>query len=235
MFEDATFHSRGILHDQTPRWMLLAMAVNLSIFAALVIAPLIYPDGISARMLSQVLYAPVPPAAAPVETRRLSASGASAQALNLQNPYLVPRQIPISINRQADDGPPAISTSVEDGIPGGAPTVPDVLRSHGTAQVVAQAAHSVTVSQGVAAGLLLSGPAPAYPAIARAMRIAGTVMLAATISKAGTIENLRVLSGPAVLRSAALEAVGRWRYKPYLLNNEPVEVETTVNVVFTLN
>jgi len=67
------------------------------------------------------------------------------------------------------------------------------------------------------------------------MRIAGTVMLAATISKAGTIENLRVLSGPAVLRSAALEAVGRWRYKPYLLNNEPVEVETTVNVVFTLN
>ena len=59
-------------------------------------------------------------------------------------------------------------------------------------------------------------------------------MLQATISKAGTIENLRVLSGPPMLQQAAMEAVKTWRYRPYLLNGEPVEVETQVNVIFTL-
>ena len=62
----------------------------------------------------------------------------------------------------------------------------------------------------------------------------GTVVLQATISKSGTIENLRVMSGPAMLQQAALDAVRTWRYRPYLLNGEPVEVETTVNVVFTM-
>jgi protein TonB len=59
-------------------------------------------------------------------------------------------------------------------------------------------------------------------------------VLQATISKTGLIENLRVISGPAMLQQAALDAVKTWRYRPYLLNNEPVEVETTVNVIFTL-
>jgi protein TonB len=58
--------------------------------------------------------------------------------------------------------------------------------------------------------------------------------LQATISKAGGIENLRVVSGPPMLQQAALDAVRSWRYKPYLLNGDPVEVETTVNVVFNL-
>jgi protein TonB len=60
------------------------------------------------------------------------------------------------------------------------------------------------------------------------------VVLQATISKNGTIENLRVIGGPAMLQQAAMDAVRQWRYKPYLLNNEPVEVETTVNVIFSL-
>jgi protein TonB len=60
------------------------------------------------------------------------------------------------------------------------------------------------------------------------------VILQATISKTGTITNLRVISGPEMLRQAALDAVRTWRYRPYLLNNEPVEVDTTVNVIFTL-
>ena len=62
----------------------------------------------------------------------------------------------------------------------------------------------------------------------------GIVVLSATISRSGTIENLHVLSGPPLLTSAAEEAVRTWRYRPYLLNGEPVEVETTVNVVFNL-
>jgi protein TonB len=60
------------------------------------------------------------------------------------------------------------------------------------------------------------------------------VVLQAVISKTGTIENLRVVSGPPLLQQAALDAVKQWRYRPYLLNGEPIEVETTVNVVFTL-
>jgi protein TonB len=81
---------------------------------------------------------------------------------------------------------------------------------------------------------LLNKTAPVYPAIAKAARVSGTVVLQATISKTGTIENLRVISGPAMLQQSALEAVKSWRYRPYLLNGDPVEVETTVNVVFTL-
>jgi protein TonB len=71
--------------------------------------------------------------------------------------------------------------------------------------------------------------------MAREMRIAGTVQLQATISRKGTIENLRVVSGPPLLQQAAIDAVKQWRYRPYLLNGEPVEVETAVNVDFKLD
>jgi len=83
-------------------------------------------------------------------------------------------------------------------------------------------------------GMLLQKTQPVYPPIAKAARVSGTVVLQATISKTGTIENLRIINGPAMLQQAAMDAVKSWRYRPYLLNNEPVEVETTVNVIFTL-
>jgi protein TonB len=84
------------------------------------------------------------------------------------------------------------------------------------------------------AGQVIQQIKPVYPPIAKAARISGTVILQATISRSGTIENLKVVSGPAMLQQAALDAVRQWRYRPYLLNNEPVEVDTTVNVIFTL-
>jgi protein TonB len=76
---------------------------------------------------------------------------------------------------------------------------------------------------------------PIYPRFARDAHVDGTVVLHAIISKAGTISSVSVISGPAMLRQAALDAVKTWRFRPYLLNNEPVEVETTVNVIFVLN
>jgi protein TonB len=82
--------------------------------------------------------------------------------------------------------------------------------------------------------MLISHITPIYPPIARAARQEGTVVLQATISKSGTIEGLRVLSGPPMLQQSALNAVEQWRYRPYLLNGEPVEVETTINVNFVL-
>jgi protein TonB len=82
--------------------------------------------------------------------------------------------------------------------------------------------------------MLIQKTTPVYPPIAKAARVSGTVVIQATISKQGTIENLKVISGPAMLQQSALDAVRTWRYRPYLLNNEPVEVETTINVIFTL-
>ena len=82
---------------------------------------------------------------------------------------------------------------------------------------------------------LLQKVQPTYPSMAKTARIQGTVVLEVTISKIGTIENLRVLSGPPMLYPAAIDAVRQWRYKPYMLNGEAVQVATTVNVVFTLS
>jgi len=75
---------------------------------------------------------------------------------------------------------------------------------------------------------------PAYPALARSARIQGTVVLQAMISKQGAIENLRLLSGHPMLAPAAIEAVRQWRYRPYILNGEPVEVDTQITVNFSL-
>jgi protein TonB len=92
----------------------------------------------------------------------------------------------------------------------------------------------VRVSSGVTQGNLVNKVQPAYPQIAKAARIQGAVVLQAVISKSGVVENLRAISGHPMLIPAAVEAVKQWRYKPYYLNGEPVEVETTVTVNFTL-
>jgi protein TonB len=88
------------------------------------------------------------------------------------------------------------------------------------------------VSGGVVAGLKISGANPVYPPIARAAHVSGSVVLHAIISKEGTIKNLSVISGPEMLRTAATEAVQNWRYKPYLLNGDPTEVDTQITVNF---
>jgi protein TonB len=83
-------------------------------------------------------------------------------------------------------------------------------------------------------GNLIRKVQPTYPALARSARIQGTVMLQAVISKQGTIENLIVLTGHPMLVPAAIDAVRQWHYRPYILNNEPVEVETQITVNFSL-
>jgi protein TonB len=86
----------------------------------------------------------------------------------------------------------------------------------------------------VAQGLLSNRVSPVYPAVARAARVQGIVILQALIGKDGQVKELSVVSGPPLLQSAAIDAVKQWVYRPYLLNGDPVEVMTTVNVVFTL-
>ena len=91
----------------------------------------------------------------------------------------------------------------------------------------------VRLSSGVVAGMAIDKPAPVYPAIAKAAHVQGAVILHAIISKQGTIENVSVISGNGMLVSAARDAVMRWRYKPYILDGEPAEVETSITVNFS--
>ena len=93
----------------------------------------------------------------------------------------------------------------------------------------------VRISNGVMAGLILNKVPPHYPAEARAAGVGGTVVLHAIIGKDGTIEKLTVISGPALLQDAAVDAVKQWVYSPYLLNGVPTEVDTTIMVNFNLN
>ena len=84
-------------------------------------------------------------------------------------------------------------------------------------------------------GNLIYRVQPEYPALAKLAHIHGAVVLRAVISKQGTIENLQAVSGPPLLMKAAVDAVQQWRYRPYLLNGEPVEVDTQVTVNFVLS
>ncbi len=92
----------------------------------------------------------------------------------------------------------------------------------------------VNISAGVAAGMITKKVVPEYPAVAKAARIQGVVVLQATITKTGEVDQLRVIGGPPLLQGAALDAVKQWQYRPFLVNGEPMEVETTVNVIFSL-
>lgn len=91
------------------------------------------------------------------------------------------------------------------------------------------------VSPGVAAGRLRKRVAPEYPQKARDNRIQGTVVLKARISTEGDVAELWVVSGDPALAAAAIEAVKQWKYKPFSLNGQPVEIETTIQVNFTLS
>jgi protein TonB len=155
----------------------------------------------------------------------------------MNNQLTAPTRIPKDIKMVAErEAPPSTGFGVAgmEGLGGGG--VPGAFAglSNGGPKVQAAVPKKINISGGVAQGMLLQKTTPVYPPIAKAARVSGTVVLQATISKSGTIENLRVISGPAMLQQSALDAVRTWRYRPYLLNAEPVEVETTVNVVFTL-
>lgn len=162
------------------------------------------------------------------------------QKVMISNQLQAPTKIPKKIEMVAEKEPTmSASMDMGAGVPGGTGVPGGVPGGFGAAPTpVVKAApekpKKVNISSGVATGLLLQRVQPIYPPIAKAARVSGTVVLQATISKSGSIENLRVVSGNAMLQQAALEAVRNWKYKPYLLNGDPVEVDTTINVVFNL-
>ncbi len=181
-------------------------------------------------------------AGAPPATPKLAeVTPAPVESKMMTDQLSAPTQIPHGITTVApDEAPPASSSggAAEEGLDsGGASLVRTVLNVGNNGPTVSPVVvkpdlANVTVSSGVAAGMFLHGAKPVYPAIAKSAHVSGTVVLHATISKLGAIENLRVNSGQEMLRQAAMDAVSTWRYRPYLLNGEPVDIDTTINVVF---
>jgi len=159
-------------------------------------------------------------------------NSAQVQTTVMNDQVTAPTRIPKQV---AENAPPpaSIDTAGADGLGGGSANV-SMFNGHAQPAVKVAPSRPVAISPGVTTGMLIQSTPPDYPLIAKAARVAGTVELHATISSNGTIKDLQVVSGPVMLRQAAVDAVRNWRYKPYRLNNQPVEVITTINVVFTL-
>jgi protein TonB len=236
MFEDSTFESTGRIRTRSRAWMIAALALNSSIVLALILVPLIYPEALPRQAMAFLIAVPPPPAATPPVTPHPVARTSLGSSAAVEDRFTAPSRIPINIAMIRDSGPAPsgpIGNLDAGTVPGG---IGDPF-GHQPAPRVFHAAPAgpVHVTSELASGLLIRKVIPHYPELARTMHAEGTVSLTATIAKDGTIANLRVVSGPPVLQQAALDAVSQWRYRPYLLNGQPVDVETTVNVIFTLS
>jgi protein TonB len=234
MFEDSTFESTGRIHTRSRGWMIASSAFNGSILAALVLIPLIYPHALPQMVLPFLVEAPPAPTPEPRPLARVEHADLVKPEMQ-GGQIFAPPAIPIGIKMalrpeiMPDTGIATIGLDDESG------AGKNLFGNQEKHPVVREAVSGlVRVSGLIVEGLLIRKTLPVYPAIARATRTQGTVVLQATISRSGTIENLRVAGGPAMLQQAAMDAVKTWLYRPYLLSGEPVEVETTVNVVFKL-
>lgn len=155
--------------------------------------------------------------------------------------FMQPSRIPTVITAGSDEPSAPAPSVVGTGIPVGAEAGLDAGMSliGGTRPVMPTPVRPLSVptfrTSKMLEGNLIRRVQPVYPPLARNARIQGPVVLAAVISKAGTMENLRVLSGHPMLVAAAIDAVSEWRYRPYILNSEPIEVETQITVNFMLS
>jgi periplasmic protein TonB len=153
------------------------------------------------------------------------------QAQMMNDQLNAPARISAEMKAKAPDNAPPADSLDASGL-GGAANPGSVLGEPAAPKVQVAAPKTVNVSAGVAVGLLIDKTPPVYPNIARTAHVSGTVVLEAVISKAGAIQNLHVVTGPEMLRQSALDAVRTWRFKPYKVNNQPTDIETTINVVF---
>jgi len=223
---------------------------NCVAIGLMLIMPLAFPDALPKAQLLTFLVAPPPPPPPPppaaeqiqrvvhqIQTDMLS-TGA------LRTPTKIPRKIEMI---KEDEAPPPMAATggVVGGVPGGIPggqlggviggIVSATSNLSSVTKFVPVVPQRVRISQGVTRGLLIHKEEPQYPSLARAARVQGEVVLSAVIDSNGQIQNLQLVSGHPMLVPAALAAVRQWRYKPYLLNGQPVEVETTITVIFSLS
>ena len=245
MFEDSLIESGGRLKTKRGATTAISFVLQALLVGVLVLIPLIFTEALPKQQLMTFLVAPPPPpppppppAAAPVKiVKQIQSDLVNGQ---LRTPTKIPQKV--QMIKEDEAPPPEMSTGgVVGGVPGGVPggqmggVIGGIISSTPVAVPKVATPQRVRVSLGVSQGLLVKRVQPAYPPLARQARIQGTVLLQAEISKDGTIENLRLISGHPMLAPAAIEAVKQWRYRPYMLNGEPVAVETQVQVNFALS
>jgi protein TonB len=234
MFEDALMESSSTIKTRSKYWSLPALVINCALLSAMVIWPLLHPEALPKQAMASLLVAP--PAPPPAPPRQSLRTQARAESIDHGLHILSKIQHPIKLAEEGALPSPIGIVGIDNpaGNSAGDPIAGIVNGAGHTPVVQALPPPRVHLSSGVMKGNLRDKVAPQYPVIAREARVQGTVVLQAMISKTGIIENLRVLSGPPLLQQAALDAVRSWRYTPYQLNGEPVEVETTVEVIFNL-
>jgi protein TonB len=214
----------------------------------MLVVPLCFTEELPKAQLLTFLVAPPPPPPPPPPAAEMAKVLKQIQTDVLSTGELrTPSRIPQKVQMiQEDDAPPPMAAGggVVGGVPGGIPggqlggVIGGIISStsnlSAVPKFVAATPQRIRISQGVTRGLLIQRVEPAYPPLARAARVQGEVVLQAIIDRDGNIQNLQLMSGHPMLVPSAIAAVKQWRYKPYLLNGNPVEVETSITVIFTL-
>ncbi len=246
MFENMLIEER--IKTKRGRTTVVSFLLQAVIIAILVLIPLMVTQALPTRMLTSELVAPPPPPPPPPPA---AAASSAPRHVEPQTPVKSELEVPVKIPQKvamvretmpnAAEAAAAPSTSgVVGGVPGGVEggtvggVVGGVLNGIGNAVPKLEAPKRVKVSSGVTNGLLTHKVTPEYPPLAKQAHIQGAVVLHAVIGKDGTVKNLQVISGHPMLTSAAVNAVKQWKYKPYYLNGQPVEIDTTIQVNFTL-
>jgi protein TonB len=238
MFEDSLVESQSAPASASKRWTMLgSTALQAAIAATLITLPLLHPERLSFHVDTPLVFTPPPPRPPIriVEAQQTAASSTNMPSLT-QTVSLIHTLI-THTPAPAGEAPPVIGpsnmwSSANDAI--GAAITGASTGSRAVSVARPEPPKRVAVSSGVSLGMLLSPIRPIYPVIAKAAGVSGTVIVEAVISRTGTVESLKVLSGPDLLRAAALDAIRTARYKPYMLNGEPKEVQTTFTVNFKM-
>ena len=244
MFEDSLVESSGRLKTRRGWTTMLSFSLQILFLGCLILLPLIYTEALPKQQLMSFLVAPPPPPPPPPPAAAVQIKTVKVESDIVNGELRQPTKIPEKIKMvQEDAAPPPVTATggVVGGVPGGVPggslggVIGGIIGSAPVAVPKMATPQRIRVSSGVAAGMLIQEVRPAYPPMAKMARVQGTVVLAAVISKQGTIEGLKVISGHPMLIQSAVDAVQQWRYKPYMLSGEPVEVDTQISVVFTLS
>src|SRR3981189_260979 len=244
MFEDMVISSPNPQKTNKPWTVVVSMIAQMIFLSILILIPLIYTEALPKTMMATMLTAPPPPPPPPpppaaVQVVHVKPQGHLMDAGKLMQPKVIPHDVKII----KEDAEPDVSAGMSGGVPGGVAggsmggVLGGVIGGMGGAPPppTPKLTGPLKVGGNVQAARILNRVQPVYPPLARQTRISGTVRLHAIISKDGSIQQLEVISGHPLLQQAALDAVRQWRYQPTLLNGEPVEVDTTIDVIFSLN
>ena len=245
MFDEMVISSPN--PKKTNKWwtVLVSTVFQVAFLAVLILIPLIYTEALPKTVWATMVTAPPPPPPPPpppVATQivKVKPQVHLMDAGKLMAPKVIPKEVKI-IKEEAepDMGAVGMAGGVPGGVAGGSMggVLGGVIGGMGTAPPPPKPKQSgpLRVGGNVQAAKIINRVQPVYPPLARQTRISGTVRLHAIISKDGTIQQLEVVSGHPLLQQSALDAVRQWRYQPTLLNGEPVEVDTTIDVIFSLN